>query len=66
VLAAYGSVTGLRDRALVGVLVYTFAHVSAVLQVNVGNYFSPGRRGWVRLYEKWQIAREPLDSCLSA
>jgi site-specific recombinase XerD len=47
-----GSVTGLRDRALVGVMVYTFARVGAVLQMDVGDYFSQGRRGWVRLHEK--------------
>ena len=46
------SVTGLRNRALVGVMVYTFARVGAVLQMNVGDYFSQGRRGWVRLHEK--------------
>jgi site-specific recombinase XerD len=47
-----GSLTGLRDRALIGVMVYTFARVGAVLQMNVGDYFSQGRRGWVRLHEK--------------
>jgi site-specific recombinase XerD len=44
--------TGLRDRALIGVMVYTFARVGAVLQMNVSDYFSQGRRGWVRLHEK--------------
>jgi integrase/recombinase XerD len=47
-----GSLTGLRDRALIGVMVYTFARVGAVLQMSVGDYFSQGRRGWVRLHEK--------------
>ena len=46
------SVTGLRDRALIGVMIYTFARVGAVLHMNVGDYFSQGRRGWVRLHEK--------------
>jgi site-specific recombinase XerD len=46
------SLTGLRDRALIGVMVYTFARVGAVLQMDVGDYFSQGRRGWVRLHEK--------------
>ena len=46
------SLTGLRDRALIGVMVYTFARVGAVLQMNVEDYFSQGRRGWVRLHEK--------------
>ena len=46
------SLTGLRDRALIGVMIYTFARVGAVLQMNVADYFSQGRRGWVRLHEK--------------
>lgn len=46
------SLTGLRDRALIGVMVYTFARVGAALNMNVGDYFSQGRRGWVRLHEK--------------
>ncbi len=47
-----GSLTGLRDRALIGIMIYTFARLGAVLQMNVGDYFSQGRRGWVRLHEK--------------
>jgi integrase/recombinase XerD len=47
-----GSLTGLRDRALIGIMIYTFARVGAVLQMNVRDYFSQGRRGWVRLQEK--------------
>jgi integrase/recombinase XerD len=47
-----GSLTGLRDRALIGVMVYTFARVGAVLNMDMGDYFSQGRRGWVWLHEK--------------
>jgi site-specific recombinase XerD len=47
-----GSLTGLRDRALIGVMIYTFARVSAVLSMNVADYFSQGRRGWLRFHEK--------------
>ena len=46
------SLTGLRDRALIGVMIYTFARIGAVLQMKVGDYFTQGRRGWVRLHEK--------------
>lgn len=46
------SLTGLRDRALIGVMIYTFARISAVLTMNVEDYFNQGRRGWVRLHEK--------------
>lgn len=43
---------GLRDRALIAVMVYTFARVGAVLQMKVRDYFVQGRRGWTRLHEK--------------
>ncbi len=46
------SPTGLRDRALIAIMIYTFARIGAVLQMNVKDYFSQGRRGWVRLHEK--------------
>ena len=46
------TLTGLRDRALIGVMLYTFARIGAVLQMNVRDYFSQGRRSWVRLHEK--------------
>ena len=46
------SLTGLRDRALIGVMVYTFARVNAVVSMKVKDYFIQGRRGWVRLHEK--------------
>ncbi|HTT75679.1 MAG TPA: tyrosine-type recombinase/integrase [Candidatus Binataceae bacterium] len=46
------SLIGLRDRALIGVMVYTFARINAVLQMKVSDYFVQGRRGWVRLHEK--------------
>jgi hypothetical protein len=37
--------TGLRDRALIGVMVYTFARVNAVLQMKVRDYFVQGSFG---------------------
>ncbi len=43
---------GLRDRALIGLMTYSFARVGAVLQMKVGDYFVQGRRRWVRLHEK--------------
>jgi site-specific recombinase XerD len=46
------SLIGLRDRALIGVMVYSFARVNAVLGMKVKDYFTQGRRGWVRLHEK--------------
>lgn len=46
------SLVGLRDRAIIGAMVYTFARVNAVLKMKVCDYFVQGRRGWVRLHEK--------------
>jgi site-specific recombinase XerD len=43
---------GLRDRALIGVMVYSFARISAVVAMEVEDYFSNGKRWWVRLHEK--------------
>src|SRR5271163_2526036 len=46
------TVVGLRDRALIALLVYTFARVSAALHMNVEDYYPQGKRWWVRLHEK--------------
>ena len=40
---------GLRDRALIGLMVYSFARVGAALSMDV---FVQNRRLWVRLHEK--------------
>lgn len=45
-------VVGLRDRALVGVMFYSFARVGAVLSMDVSDYFEKKRRAWFRLHEK--------------
>jgi integrase len=42
------SVVGLRDRALIAVMVYSFARVNAVLKMKVRDYFVQGRRGCTR------------------
>jgi integrase/recombinase XerD len=46
------SVVGLRDRAIIGVMVYSFARVSAVTSMRVEDYYQSGRRCWLRLHEK--------------
>lgn len=43
---------GLRDRAFIALLVYTFARVSAAVGMNVEDYYAQGKRWWVRLHEK--------------
>ena len=47
-----GSLAGLRDRALLSVMLYSFARVSAVLGMRRQDYFGQGSRGWLRLHEK--------------
>jgi len=40
------------DRALTGMMTYTFARVTAALTMNVKNYFPTGKRWSIQLYEK--------------
>lgn len=47
-----GTVVGLRDRAIIGLMVYTFARVGALVAMNVEDYYPQGKRWWVRLHEK--------------
>ena len=47
-----GSLVGLRDLALLSVMVYSFARVSAVVGMRRQDYFLQGTRGWLRLHEK--------------
>src|SRR6202011_5205898 len=43
---------GLRDRALIGTMVYSFARVGATVAMRVGDYFQHRKRWWLRLHEK--------------
>jgi site-specific recombinase XerD len=43
---------GLRDRALIAMMIYTFGRVGAVIKMRIEDYYTQGRRGWVRLHEK--------------
>jgi integrase/recombinase XerD len=43
---------GVRDRALIGLMCYSFARVSAVVGMNVEDYYQQGKRSWIRLHEK--------------
>ncbi len=43
---------GLRDRALIGAMVYSFARVGATVTMRVGDYFQHHKRSWLRLHEK--------------
>lgn len=46
------TIIGLRDRAMIGVMIYSFARVSALVGMNVDDYFQQGKRWWFRLHEK--------------
>lgn len=43
---------GLRDRALIALMVYSFARVGAATSMKVEDVFVQNRRLWVRLHEK--------------
>jgi site-specific recombinase XerD len=44
--------TGLRDRALIGLMVYSFARIGAAVGMCVADVYTQNRRLWVRLREK--------------
>jgi integrase/recombinase XerD len=44
--------SGVRDRALIGVMVFSFARVSAVIGMSADDYYQQGKRWWLRLHEK--------------
>ena len=69
------TLAGLRDRALLSVMLYSFARVSAVIGMRRADYFLQGSRGWLRLHEKGgrrhdvpahHRAAEALDAYLEA
>jgi site-specific recombinase XerD len=43
---------GRRDRALIGLMVYSFARIGAALSMKVEDVYTQNRRLWVRLHEK--------------
>ena len=47
------SLIGLRDRALIGLMGYTFARIGAVLSMKVEDYYIQRRRGW-----DWSFSRK--------
>ena len=46
------TVIGLRDRALIGLMFYSFACIGAALGMSVEDVYTQNRRLWVRLREK--------------
>jgi site-specific recombinase XerD len=69
------NIIGLRDRALIGVMVFSFARVGAVVAMRVEDYYPTGKRWWFRLHEKGgkrhevpahHFAEEYVDAYLAA
>lgn len=69
------TIDGLRDRALIALMCYSFARVSAAVGMNVADYYSQGKRAWFRLHEKGgkfhevpahHVATEYLDAYVAA
>src|SRR6202042_2354290 len=69
------TLVGLRDRALIGLMCYTFSRVSAAVGMRVEDYYQNGKRWWIRLHEKGgkrhevpvhHLAEEYLDAYLDA
>jgi integrase/recombinase XerD len=46
------TLVGLRDRAIVATMAFTFARVSAVVGLKVEDYYAQKKRWWLRLHEK--------------
>ena len=46
------TVIGLRDRALIGLMVYSFARIGAAISMRVEDVYPQNRRLWLRLHEK--------------
>ncbi len=43
---------GLRDRALIAGMIFSFARIGAMVAMNVGDYYQQGKYAWFRLSEK--------------
>jgi integrase/recombinase XerD len=54
------TLVGLRDRALIGIMTYTFARIGAVVAMKVEDYYPGGKRWWLRLHEERREA--PRDA----
>ncbi|OZC03477.1 hypothetical protein BSZ36_11080 [Rubricoccus marinus] len=69
------TVIGLRDRALIATMLYSFARVGADTGMTVADYYSMGKRSWLRLHEKGgklhevpahHLTQEYLDAYIEA
>jgi integrase len=63
---------GLRDRALIWLMVYSFARIGAALGMAIEDVFTQNRRLWVRLREasreygagkRWRVCSRSMWAC---
>jgi integrase len=47
-----GDLAGLRDRALISTMLFSFARISAVLSLKRQDFYYQGPRRWLRFHEK--------------
>ena len=52
------TIVGLRDRALIALMIFSFARISAALSMRVEDYYFVGNRRWIRLREKGGLRHE--------
>jgi integrase/recombinase XerD len=60
------TVVGLRDRALIATMVFSFARISAVVGMKVEDYYPNGKRWWLRLHLYFQGPCECYAARLSS
>ena len=53
-----GNVVGLRDRAIIGVMIYTAARVGAIAKLRRGDFYDAGDQFCLRMTEKGTKSRE--------
>jgi len=58
-------VIDLRDRALVGIMLFAFAHARSVRNLNVGDYYELSSRRWLRLVNNDLKYEVPVHSRLA-
>jgi site-specific recombinase XerD len=46
------TLVGLRDKALIAVMIYLFARIDAALKTNIDDYYAEGKRWRLRFHEK--------------
>ncbi len=59
-------IVGLRDRALIALMTYTFARVGAAIGMDVEDYYVQGRRWWREFRMEAEVAGQALAFSVSA